>query len=287
MSTIFYSVKMAIHTSGLSRDLEIIELLGSKEAWENGGFGVQQIANILRRDKGQISRVCQTLLRTGLLNREVSTKRYTLGHHLYALAMRTQEARLTFLARPKLLELMASAEESSHLTVLRGGAIMKLHTEFARHERKESEEPGSFTPALKTASGRAILATFSTEELSAWWEQHGSVPHLPRNNRETQVLRAVSGEQNGPSKPSIRSLDQLERVIRTIRRRGFAISEGEITPGIVDAAAPLRNSSSAVVGAIAVGAHRSRIKDGYQGLGAMVRESAELLSRELGWVPSA
>ncbi len=287
MSTIFYSVGMAIHTSGLSRDLEIIELLGSKEAWENGGFGVQQIANILRRDKGQISRVCQTLRKTGLLNREVSTKRYTLGHQLYALAMRTQEARLTFLARPKLLELMASAEESSHLTVLRGGAIMKLHTEFARHERKESEEPGSYTPALRTASGRAILATFSTEELSAWWEQHGDLPHHQRNSTESQIPLGGSEEQSEPTKPTIRSLEQLEKVIRTIRRRGFAISEGEITPGIVDAAAPLRNSSSAVIGAIAVGAHRSRIKDRYQGLGAMVRESAELLSRELGWTPSA
>lgn len=286
MSTIFYDSCVAIHTSGLSRDLEIIELLGSRESWENGGFGVQQISNILRRDKGQISRVCQTLLKTGLINRENGTKRYTLGHRLYALAMRTQEARLVFLARPKLLDLMASAEESSHLTVLRGGAIMKLHTEFARHERKGSEDNGSFSPALRTASGRAILATFTPEELSAWWDQHGNVSSPSRDGSENELSRASSRKRSWPGQPTIQSLEQLEKIIRTIRRRGFAISEGEIAPAIVDAAAPLRDSSSTVVGAIAVGAHRTRIKDRYQGLGAMVRESAESLSRELGWASS-
>ncbi|MBT5754448.1 MAG: helix-turn-helix domain-containing protein, partial [Acidimicrobiaceae bacterium] len=98
---------MSTHTSGLARDLEVLELLGTRGAWEDGGYGVQQISHLLTRDKGQVSRVCQTLLRAGLLNRDRSTKRYTLGHHLYALAMRTQEAHLALLARPTLLDLMA------------------------------------------------------------------------------------------------------------------------------------------------------------------------------------
>ena len=66
-----------------------------------------------------------------------------------------------------------------------------------------------------------------------------------------------------------------------------AISDGELTPTIVDAAAPLRNAFGVVVGAIAVGARKSRIKDRYQALGSLVRESAEALSWELGWRPPA
>jgi DNA-binding IclR family transcriptional regulator len=45
----------------------------------------------------------------------------------------------------------------------------------------------------------------------------------------------------------------------------------------------LRNSQGLVVGAIAVGARSTRIKDGFQSLGALVKESAETLSWELGW----
>ena len=52
---------MRIHTSGLKRDLEVLDLLAGEAVWEMGGLGVQQIALELVRDKGQISRVCKTL----------------------------------------------------------------------------------------------------------------------------------------------------------------------------------------------------------------------------------
>jgi len=35
---------MALHTSGLTRDLEVLELLGSDSSWEQGGLGVQEIS---------------------------------------------------------------------------------------------------------------------------------------------------------------------------------------------------------------------------------------------------
>ena len=274
---------MSLHTSGLARDLEVLELLGTDEAWDAGGLGVQRIAEILERDKGQISRVCQTLQATGLIYRDRHSRRYTLGHHLYALAMRTQEAHLALLARPTLLDLMARAEESAHLTVLRGGAIMTVHTELAQHPERDDSFDGVSIPALKTASGRAILSTFTPDELSAWWEEHGKFREQPETLRqrrppETSIITTL---RRNPG--SIRSLSKLQRIARATKKAGFAISDGELTPNIVDAAAPLRNSQGLVVGAIAVGARSTRIKDGFQSLGALVKESAETLSWELGW----
>jgi DNA-binding IclR family transcriptional regulator len=276
---------MPRHTSGLTRDLEVLDLLGSDFAWSQGGLGVQQIANTVQRDKGQISRVCQTLSAVGLINRDNATKRYRLGHHLYALAMRTQEAHLAFLSRATLLDLMAHTEESAHLTVLRGGAIMTVRTELAQHPERDSSFDGISLPALRTASGRAILATFNKEELFAWWEEHGTfreqpsyLSHRPIDSQVAQRLR---------SKPSsIRSLGKLHRVVGNIRKTGFAISDGELTENIVDAASPIRNSAGIVVGAIAVGARSERIKDRFQSLGTAVKNSAESLSRELGWSPT-
>lgn len=201
--------------------------------------------------------------------------------------MRTQEAHLALLARPTLLDLMAQAEESAHLTVLRGGAIMTVHTELAQHPERDDSFDGISIPALKTASGRAILATFAEEELAVWWEEHGKArddPDVLQAERPRETLRPRTLRE----KPgSITSLDRLGKTVKTIRRRGYAISDGELTPTIVDAAAPLRNAFGVVVGAIAVGARKSRIKDRYQALGSLVRESAEALSWELGWRPSA
>ena len=278
---------MPAHTSGLARDLEVLELLGTRGAWEDGGYGVQQIAHLLGRDKGQISRVCQTLLKSGLLNRDRATKRYTLGHHLYALAMRTQEAHLALLARPTLLDLMARAEESAHLTVLRGGAIMTVHTELAQHPERDDSFDGVSIPALKTASGRAILATFNDEELSAWWEEHGEARDVPEDLQAERPLEPPRLRRLRQKPGSIRSFESLKRTIKTTRRRGYAISDGELTPTIVDAAAPLRNAYGVVLGAIAVGARKSRLKDRYHALGALVGESAEALSWELGWRPQS
>lgn len=285
MSTRVYARQVTTHTSGLTRDLEVLDLLGSDFSWSQDGLGVQQIAHTLKRDKGQISRVCQTLSARGLINRDRTTKRYRLGHHLYALAMRTQEANLAFLARPTLLELMATTEESAHLTVLRGGAIMTVRTELAQHPERDSSFDGISLPALRTASGRAILATFTKEELALWWEEHGvfreqpaHLSHRPLDSQVAQRLRKSPG--------SIRSLRKLNRVVATIREAGYAISDGELTENIVDAASPIRNSAGVVVGGLAVGARRNRIKDRYRSLGMAVKNSAESLSAELGWRPA-
>jgi len=273
---------MVTHTSGLARDLSVLNLLGSRYAWEHGGLGVQQIAQALSRDKAQISRVCKTLTEFGLVNRDLTTRKYTLGHHLYALALHTQEARLAMLARPTLLDLMAKSEESAHLTVLRGGSIFTVHTELAQHPERDDSLDGILLPALSTASGRAILSTFSEAELRAWWEEHGLKRPLPEwadvGSPRTATPRATS-------RGSIRSFEKLRSTVLRVRRAGYAISDGELTPNIVDAATPLFNAAGVAIGAIAVGARRNRISDSYQALGALVWESADQLSRELGWQP--
>ncbi|MFT6973638.1 MAG: DNA-binding IclR family transcriptional regulator [Pontimonas sp.] len=274
---------MALHTSGLIRDLEVLELLGTDSAWEGGGFGVLEIANLLARDKGQVSRVCNTLAKAGLVSRDRLTKRYRLGHHLYALAMRTQEAHLALLARPTLLGLMAQAEESSHLTVLRGGMIMTIHTELAQHPERDDSFDGVSLPALKTASGRAILATFTAGERAAWWEEHGEFREQPQALHSARPPETAQVRKLRRTPGSIRSLGRLHRECRAVRKLGYALSDGELTEHIVDAAAPLRNGAGVVVGAITVGAKKDRIRDGNRALGFLVSQSAAALSERLGW----
>ena len=86
---------------------------------------------------------------------------------------------------------------------------------------------------------------------------------------------------------SINTLMRLQRVGRQVRKQGYAISNGDLTENIVDAAAAIRNSSGIVVGAVSVGARINRIRDGNQALGALVAESAHALSRRLGYPPSS
>lgn len=222
---------------------------------------------------------------TGLVDRDRTTKRYSLGHHLYALATRTHEAHLAVLARPTLLDLMARAEESAHLTVLRGGTIMTIRTEVAQHPERDNSLDGVSLPALRTASGRAILATFTPEELANWWDEHGMIKPGPPTLSNFPT-GPESLERLLPGSGSIRSLRKLISTVKSVRAKGFAISDGELTKNIVDAAAPLLGERGTAIGAVAVGAQKGRIVDGYQALGFLVKDAAEALSWELGWRPA-
>ncbi len=275
---------MAQMTSGLIRDFDVLELLGTEEAYEQGGLGVQAIAQQTGRDKAQISRVCKTLHEGGLLERHPVTKRYALGHRLYAIALRTREAHLAGLAQRTLLELVVQAEESAHLTVLRGGGVLTIRTELSQHTLRDGSMSGMTLPALRTASGRAILATFTDKELEAWWEEHGvyrpppeNAPRRPRDTPELSKLRRQPG--------SIRSLSGLRRVVRKVRKIGYAVSVGELNPNIVDAAAAIVDQTGTAVGAIAVGAVRERIGTHYELMGEAVNTHAKRISDLLGGSP--
>ena len=270
---------MVSHTSGLVRDLDVLELLGTDEAFERGGYGVQEIAHLTKRDKGQISRVCRTLSSFGLIYRDGQSRKYTLGHRMFAIALRTREAHLANLAQPFLLDLVAQSEESAHLTVLRGGGVLTLRTELSQHTLRDGSLSGVTLPALRTASGRAILGTLTDSELEAWWAEHGVFRDPPAEyprkveGAEIRRLRRQPG--------SIRSVSGLKRVVRGVRRAGYAVSVGELNPEIVDAAAAVVDGSGNAVAAIAVGAIRERIGDRFELMGEAVTRAAQLVSKAL------
>jgi DNA-binding IclR family transcriptional regulator len=76
-------------------------------------------------------------------------------------------------------------------------------------------------------------------------------------------------------------LKQFEKMLQEVRDRGYAISD-EFQDGIVDAAAPVRDSSNIVVAAISVGASIERLGDQTDQLGQMVSAAALRLSTDLG-----
>ena len=272
---------MRTHTAGLARDLEVLELLGSEAAWSVGGFGVQQIANTLGRDKGQISRVCKTLESAGLIGRDPATLRYSLGHHIYSLAMRTREAHLATVSHSALLRLVSISEESAHLTVLRGGSVLTVRTELAQHTMRDGSLSGVSLPALRTASGRAILATFSDDQLISWWDEHGVFRPRPEGMPPARSAEPAALRRLRRTPGSIRSISKLRKVARAARRSGYAISDGELTETIVDAAAAIIDPAGNAVGAIAVGARRERISNRYDVLGELVAAAAREVSQEL------
>jgi DNA-binding IclR family transcriptional regulator len=259
--------------SGLARDIEIIELLATAEAWDSGGLGVTEIAQITSRDKGQISRCLKTLLTAGLVDRDVTTRRYRVGNRFYSIALQTHEAFLVMVSQRFLLEAVAFTQETAHLNILRGSHLQTLRTEEARTPLRDATWDGRMLRAIDTASGRAILATFTEDELKNWFEEH-------QNPVEANSLDVIEG-----SSPQITTYHRLSEELIAVRERGYAIVNGEFATGIVDAAAAITDGAGRVVGAISVGMPEARVGTQFAQLGLVVARVAQDFSRELGKSP--
>ena len=101
------------NSSGLRRDLELLEILGSQEAAASNGLGVSKVSEIAGRDKAQVSRTLATLAEAGLVSRDPESLLYTLGHGLYALAARTTEARMVGASAPYLKRVSAATRRAT------------------------------------------------------------------------------------------------------------------------------------------------------------------------------
>lgn len=272
---------MRIHTAGLARDLEVIEALSIAESFTQGGLGVNRVAEITGRDKGQISRVLKTLEQTGLVDRDPKSRRYSLGHRFYSLSMRTREAHLALQSETRLAELVAQVQETAHLNVLRGGRVLTIKTIVAADAVRRSGWDGVMTNAGITASGRAMLAGLPDSEIELWWNEHALDDPMPiiKDNlpRPTEPINPKTQKGKRPAK----NLKLFLKLLQQVRDQGYAISE-DFQPEIVDAAAPVRDSSNLVVAAVSVGTTRERIGDQTEQLGQIVSAAALRLSMDLG-----
>lgn len=270
------------HSGGLKRDLEILSVVASAEAFTQGGLGVNRIAELAGRDKGQTSRVLATLAETGLVDRDQKTRKYSLGHSLYSLAMRTKEAHLAMLSEGRLLELVAQTQETAHLNVLRGGRLLTIKTVVSASALRRSGWDGMIFPAGRTASGRALLSALSDDEIALWWQEHAEDSPLEMDIEDlpepTEPINTAITKRNRPAK----SLPDFLALIEEIRERGYAISDEEFQAGIVDAAALVRDSSNQVIAAISVGAPKERVRDQLDPFGQIVAAAALRLSQDLG-----
>jgi len=272
---------MRTHTAGLTRDLEVIEALASAEAFTLGGIGVARVAELTKRDKGQISRVLKTLEATGLVDRDKATRKYSLGHRFYSMSMRTREAHLALQAESRLAELVAQVQETAHLNVLRGGRVLTIKTVVASDAVRRSGWDGVLSNAGITASGRAILAGLTDSEIELWWAEHALDDPLPLLSIDMPEPAEPINPKTRRARRPARSLKQFEKMLQEVRDKGYAISD-EFQEGIVDAAAPVRDSSNIVVAAISVGASIERLGDQTDQLGQMVSAAALRLSTDLG-----
>ena len=249
--------------SSLGRGLEILLALGEDEA-ATSGLGVLRVADLVGREKSQVSRALRTLADSGLVERDPDSLNYRLGWRIFTLAARSGDARLVTAAPAVLRSLVASLGETAHLSALDGTQVLTLLSEQSPAAVRASGWSGRTVPAYCTSSGRVLLFDHTSQE-----------------------LRALFGASELPARGicSPRDVGELQRRIVAARVKGFAVVDQEYERGLVGVAAPVRDFRGHIVAAVNVSAPKFRFGAQLETVGGPeVKAAAVALSRQLGWI---
>jgi IclR family transcriptional regulator, KDG regulon repressor len=223
---------------------------------------VLRIAELVGSDKSQVSRTLKILAEYGLVDRDPATRAYRLGWSLFALAAQAGDTQLLAAAEPVVEELGRTLGERTHLSVLQGTDVLTLLSESPEHAVQAAGWVGRLVPAYCSSSGQALLLDYTSEQLR-------------------DLFRGVRFLRLGPNTP--RSLAELSRRIELARTRGYAMVDEEFEPGLVAAAAPVRDFRGRIVAALNVSGPKFRLGDRLEEAGVELADAADTVSARLGW----
>jgi IclR family KDG regulon transcriptional repressor len=246
--------------TSIRRGVEVLLSLANEETVAAGGLGVTRIAELLGREKSQVSRALKALSEYGLVERNKDST-YRLGWRLYAMAQVAGEPRLLEAAAPAMRRIALSLGERVHLSVLQGSETLTVHSESPGRSVETVGWAGRVTPAYCTSAGRALLLDTTDEDVERMFEGVEFValaPHTVPNAREL-----------------------VKRLARA-RELGYVVVDEEFEPDLIGVAVPIRDARRRIVASLNVSAPRfrfvKRLKDAADELTAVSDE----LSRELG-----
>jgi DNA-binding IclR family transcriptional regulator len=226
---------------------------------EHPGLGVTELATILGINKSRTYRMLCTLELHRFVVQDPKASTYALGPQAFVLGVAAaQQNTLVHIAQRHMLTLNQAINETVVLRVREGLETVCVARCETTHQVRAVGAVGNRRPLNSGASGKVLLA-FAPEAVRAeYLARIGKTPDAPGP-------AIVTGE------------------LDLIARRGYATSFGEVTPGAVALAAPVRDMSGNAVAAVSIAGPESRIgraevRDYLQRLKAC----ADAVSAELG-----
>ena len=208
-----------------------------------------------------MSRTLKTLATLGLVERDPATRAYRLGWRFFSLAGQAADRRLLAAARPILARLAATLTETVHISVLSGTDVLTVLSETSTRSVHAASWVGHTVPASCSSAGRALLIDHDRDDLAALF---GGGP-LP---------------QPGPNAP--RDVGELARRIAEARSRNVIVADEELEPGLVGAAAPVRDFTGRIVAALNVSGPKFRFAASIDAAAEEMSAAAREMSLALG-----
>lgn len=247
--------------------LRAFALLATMLDFNGKPFGVRELAEAAGLPVTSVHRVLGAMTNAGMVRRHVDGT-YDIGFEFFRLASRASALMpVRRAAQPVLEELVARCGESAMLGLYdprRHMMMMKTYV-TSEHPLQYRMDMDVWSPIYVGATGVAILAALSPEQLEAAVEQYGTAALT-----DPPVDRAT-----------------LDAELARTRDRGYAFSVGAGIPGAVAVAAPIIGPGGELLGDIVVTFPDTRFERGReQYFAGHVMDAAADLSYRLGGSPT-
>lgn len=232
-------------------------------ARQAGPVPAAAVARDLDLPRSTTYQLLATMVETGFVLHLVDERRYCLGAAAYELGSGYSRSEpLVRLARVPLTRLAERTGHVAHLSVLHGTEVLYVIENRPPGAPQLNSDAGVRLPAQLTASGRAMLAALPLAQVNVLFA-----------HPDAFVVRAGPGPG---------SLVELREVLAETRRRGHAVEDGEVTPGIAAVAVAVPDRAGHPVAAVALSHPRGSELGG--ALDEVVR-TAQAISSRIGGRP--
>ncbi|MFJ2618923.1 IclR family transcriptional regulator [Glutamicibacter sp. NPDC087344] len=171
------------------------------------------------------------LIEEGFVVHLPEERKYALGVTAHELGTGySRQAPLQRIARFPMQQLVARTKRTAHLAIMHGRDVIYVIEERAKRQAELVTNPGVRLPAHLTASGRAMLATYSAEQLTALYPGPEAFP--------TRYERGVH------------SVEALNELLSQIRAAGYSWEQDEVTKGFSSIAVPVRDHAGHAVASV-------------------------------------
>ncbi|MCC6469931.1 MAG: IclR family transcriptional regulator [Alphaproteobacteria bacterium] len=210
----------------IAKGLRVLEVLAASDQPR----GISEIAREIAMNKSNVQRIVGTLHALGYVSRDPRTARYAATCRMWEFGIRVlHRNHVRRAAQPYLRALFEKLNESVFLCVPDSDDVLYLNKMESASPVRISARIGSRVPAIRTASGKAILTYLPAEA----------------------IKRAVVAARDRFRIEDI-DMSRLLEEFATIRKDGFAVSESGYRPGVSSIAAAILARDGTVAGSIAV-----------------------------------
>jgi DNA-binding IclR family transcriptional regulator len=201
--------------------------------------GIGDLSRRTGLSKATVHRLLVALEQNRFIEQNPETRQYRLGLRLFELGSHAvSQVDLVSIAQPFMEDLAEATGETTHLGVIRDGMVLYIAKVEGWHALRMPTQVGTRMPLHSTALGKVLLAHLSDEERDGFLDNIDYIPTTPNTITKRELLHAALG---------------------SVRSNGFAVDNEELEVGLRCIAAPIRNYTGQVIGAISVSGPTTRL----------------------------